>query len=923
MAQNLPEASPSKSLDELTKQAPPAGSVLAEQVSRSRFDSSRTTPPGPRSGRTCERRELLASFDQNLHTQVTLIIAPAGYGKTTLIAQWCSRLADQQIAVAYYSAIERERDPAIFLHMIAVALARADVETIGATKWADGGPSDVSLDNILLSLELAGQQITLIIDDFERINEPVIGALLMRLIAEAPPSLHIVIASRNLPTMPMAALEVSGRLRLIDAYQLRLSREELAWMIDLDPDSAELTDIVTRTEGWPVTAELYRLWRSRCPPDDVRATFGGHVAEVHDYLTEQLFSSLPHDQYELLVDIADRDEVSADLVDTMRGRHDSALLLNAIAKTMSSLMWTGHDHDMTIYKLHPLLLGHLRHALEIDGERRQRLSMRAAHWLFDHHNYSEAIRTAVASRDPGTLETIIRALRPIHILVADAAATLRMILRELDDGTIARHPRLQIMAALAHFKAGLFPQVLADIARLREATKDFSVDPDGRPEWLMSEGNLTELIALCQVSRCGNEVDKLREAVLKAATDPVIWGACEIVLMFVHQVRGQFDEADAAVQRARDIYNSVELSRYGHTQILGNEVLILVARGRLRRAVEVIAAYQKQPIFEVADDFSTPTLLRLLLAAIRYEQEFSDAAVESLRSNFAEHSRSESWLDQYAITYSALVMRLYIRDGPQAAFDMIAEGQERAKRIEFEALPDYLTTLEIEFRARSGDSATSRQLAEAMGLEACVNALDPLASRRGWRELDAVRQAWCFLCLSERRYDDALAAALELARAGRIGGRLRAEIKGFVIAALVLQIQGDLAAAAIELHKAVLLAYPERFVAPFAEEGRALLPVIEAAIAVLGLDAFAKRHLDEVRRAISNAMSRTEPNQLNAREREIVDYLAEGLSNKVIARRMGITDHTVKFHLKKVFAKLDVSTRRAAVAKVQAHNLSD
>jgi CRISPR/Cas system-associated endonuclease/helicase Cas3 len=98
MAQNLPEASPSKSLDELTKQAPPAGSVLAEQVSRSRFDSSRTTPPGPRSGRTCERRELLASFDQNLHTQVTLIIAPAGYGKTTLIAQWCSRLADQQIA---------------------------------------------------------------------------------------------------------------------------------------------------------------------------------------------------------------------------------------------------------------------------------------------------------------------------------------------------------------------------------------------------------------------------------------------------------------------------------------------------------------------------------------------------------------------------------------------------------------------------------------------------------------------------------------------------------------------------------------------------------------------------------------------------------------------------------------------------------
>jgi LuxR family maltose regulon positive regulatory protein len=107
-------------------------------------------------------------------------------------------------------------------------------------------------------------------------------------------------------------------------------------------------------------------------------------------------------------------------------------------------------------------------------------------------------------------------------------------------------------------------------------------------------------------------------------------------------------------------------------------------------------------------------------------------------------------------------------------------------------------------------------------------------------------------------------------------------------------------------------------VAPFAEEGSQLLPLVDALAVEEGIDAFARRHLGEIRRAIRSAMDRTDSGQLNPREREIVRHLAEGVSNKVIARRMGITDHTVKFHLKRVFSKLEVSTRRAAVAKVLA-----
>lgn len=883
-------------------------------------DMSRLVPP-KRRGRLCERRELLSSLvDEILHMRVTLIVAPAGYGKTTLLSQWCSRLDEQQIPVAYYSALERDRDPSLFLAMIAGALQHAGIEIGGRPAFNEGRLcEDVATDDILLGLELAGQRLVLIIDDFEHVNDPAITALMTALIDAAPPSVHIVVASRSFPAIPLSTLEIEGQLRLIDTYQLRLRREELAWMLDLDADMPEVREIAERTQGWPVTAELYRLWRERHRAHDVRATFGGHVAEVHNYLAEQLFSSLPPDQYSLLVDIADRDEVQPDLVDAMRGRQDSGRLLHDISRTMSSLMWVGRDHDSIVYRLHPLLLDHLRQTLGEDVARRTRLAIAASSWFLERHRFPEAMRTALASRDEAAILRTVRALRPMHILVADGATALRQILRELPDERIARHPRLQIMATIAHFKAGFFAESRMMLDRIRQTTRDFTQDPDGHPDWLTVEGNMTDLILLCQVSRYSARIEELHDITMAAAGDDhSVWGSGEVVMMLVRQMRGDLDAADAAISRARHAYGSVELSRYSHTQIAGHEMLIMVARGRLRRAIELIASYQKQPDLEMPDDVSTPTLLKLILAAIRYEQEYSDGAVEALKNSLAEHSKAESWSDQYAIAYPPIVTRLFVREGFGAVLDFITQARIRAQRIGLEALPDMLDFLEIGYRARQGDLEGARRIAQAVSLEACAKGNDPLAATRGWRERDTAIQTYIRLCIAEGRPEEALDSARLLVRLGQSGGRLRTVIKGLILAGLAQLAQGEADAAQADLLRAVLLAYPEGFVAPFAEEGAQLSSLIDAVSNDDSIDAYARRHLDEVRRAISSAMVGTENGQLNPREQEIIGHLAEGLSNKVIARRMGITDHTVKFHLKKIFSKLEVSSRRAAVAKVQA-----
>lgn len=873
----------------------------------------------------CERTELLASLEESLQIRVTLIVAPAGFGKTTLLAQWCERLTSQHIAAAYYAASKRDRDVTVFLAMIASALGAAGIDMGERPAFEQGKiRDDLSLDDILLPLELAGQPVILIVDEYEHLDDPAITKLVIEMIEAAPPTVHFVFASRSLPAIPLSALEIEGRLRLIDAYQLRLRREELAWMLELDAEAPELKEFAVRSQGWPVTAELYRLWRKRHRSHDARATFGGHVAEVQAYLTEQLFSSLPAEQLSLLVDISDREEISPDLGDAMRDRQDSASLLTSAARAISSLMWTGQDHGSTVYRLHPLLLEHLRQTLSQDAGRRMRLATNAARWYFARRRYPEAVRTAVESRDQSTIDHIVRALRPVHILVADGATTLRLVLRELPDDLIARHPRLQIMAVAAHFKAGFFAESRNMIGRIRDATHGFTEDPDGHPDWLTVEGNLMDLIVLCQVSRCPPQVEELYARMIEAAADdPIVWGAGEIVKMLVWQVRGDFDAADEAILRARAIYNTVELSRYGHTQIVGHEVLILTARGRLRPALEVITSYQKQPGFEVPDDISTPILLRLILAVIRYEQEFSDAAVDALRNAFVEHSRHESWFDQYAIAYPVIAMRLAAREGIDTALQYIVDAEARAQRTGIEALPDFLAFLEIEFRVRGGDVANAARLAEAVGLVDCAALGCQLVHQRGWRERDAALHALIRLRLGEGRPEEALVAANQLARAAQVGGRLRTEIKGLVFEALIYRALVDAEAATDSMLRAVLLAYPEGFVAPFAEEGQAVVDTIVALAAEPTIDAFARRHLADIRRAINTSMARPQADQLNAREREIVGHLAEGLPNKVIARRMGITDHTVKFHLKKVFSKLEVSSRRAAVAKVQASGIDD
>lgn len=878
-----------------------------------RIQHARLVPPR-NAEHVCERLDLLKKLGDRSAARTTFVIAAGGYGKTVLISQWCGRLSGQGIPFAYYLASERDRDEMAFVTMLAAAVERAGI------RFADRLPGfqhalspQQILDELLVHLELSKKPVTLIIDSFDRVEGQAINDLLNTLVTLAPSNFRLVLCSRIRPQIPFLALSVRDEVQLIDSDSLCLTREEISRFMVLPEQSREVNEIAELARGWPAIVHLYQLWSARQQSENRCEKFGGYVREVSEYLNTDILSALHLEQIRLLVDIADCEEVEPALVDFIRERTDGARLLEETASRLSSLIDIIGGENSPVYRLHPLLLDHLRARLARDCSRRTGLQKKAACWYLSEQRYVEAIRIAMMSRDSEVIDNVVHHIRPIHILLCDGIPALRGILSELSDTLLESRPRLRILAAIVHFKAGFFKEAISMLERIREDSNDFQDDPDGEPDSLRAEGQLTHLIFLGQLSQLPADFDsRCNSVVANAGTDPTLWGACENIKILDSQVRGDLTAASESMNRTRRIYELVGPSHYGKLQVFGHEILIALAAGKLGRINRLIDEYQKK--VAVADS-GIPAMVKIAQAAVRYERRFDETSVNMLKRGLIEHGANESWFDQYAITIQPCITRLNLCDGPEAALQLLFDTRSRAGRAGIETLPRFFDFLEAGIRVRAGQTSIAAGLLSEHGFDNADSDIDAIGSLGFWRERDICAQVLFVLRQAQGKSKQAITIATELLRAGRSGGRSRSEIKGLVLLSLVLEAEGNRSRAVSTLRQAIVLASPEGFVAPFAEEGTVLIPLISELIACGDMNVLALRHLHTVENVITSEISTQDSFVLSEREQEIMQHLADGAANKVIARRLGISDNTVKYHLKKIFLKLDVSTRREAAAK--------
>ena len=879
--------------------------------SRFRAQRRRLSPPA-RHIEAKRRSLLLRSLDVARAGQLTILVGPSGFGKTTALGQWWDTLRERAIAASWYTASDLDREPDVFLQMLALSLAEAGIDMRDMALGKTGNASlKATLDAILLKLEMFERPLVIIIDDFERIDHPPIAHIIDAIVDALPGGAHLVLATRRKPGLNLAAMRARGAVRIFEPTELRLDEAEIADMLGPDAGADELARVGDRTEGWPVAVQLYRLWRARTGNRDGAPGFGGQVEEVADYLAEQVLADLSPDLRELVLDMAAFEYIEPPLADRVRGRSDGAVLLEEIARLLPALVQHSMLEGETAYRLHPLLADFAQARAGRRSVHRGKMHAAAAAWLLEQERYAAAIRHAVQSGGREVLTRILEALPFLDVFLAYGAGELRAILRETPGPLVEAMPRLQLMAALAHFKTGAFGSGIAMLGGVRQRLA--SPDPQAGDSRALLECDALDLVFSVYVDGPIPDAEaRIAGIVARAPDNPLIWAWCENALLVVHQERGDLAAARHSIQRTREIYETGGMLGFAEAHLLTHDLLILLAAGQLRQAAELASSVLRGPKAQPRSEPVVTAMARMTQAVVEHHRNYRERAGDAIRLALEQFGEGEAWFDHYAIAYPVIADVIARRHGRKAAVRMIEAADAGLQARGMVCCAGLLRALALLYRVPD--------MAREDAALVCEDPRLRTATRRdaagiAWRERDIANRALTAVALKADRYDLAAATAAAMTDEGREDGRLGTTVKGLVLQALVREAAGDAAGADAAMREAVRASCAESMTASFVEEGAAVRPLL--ARARVGADATIDRqHVEAALRTLDANPQFRSPDMLTDREAEIVAHLADGASNKLIARRLGLTDNTVKFHLKKVFAKLGVSSRKEAVARM-------
>ena len=270
------------------------------------------------------RPALLGGLDEALQRRLVLLQAPAGYGKTTLLAQWWESLADRKVTAAWLTLDEDSRIAAVFLTSVihAVAVAGVDVGALAAAalQSVETPAPRTALNALLYELDRVEEQVVIILDDYHLAQSPETDDLLDMLIRRMPENVHVIIASRLRPGLTLPALRAQGQVREFGAEQLRFSLNEAFDLLRPSVSDEEITELTARSEGWPIALQLAGLWvRDHQGAGGLLQSFSGSVDDMADYLATQVFAGLPEHLQRFLLETSIFDQFSSDVADAARG----------------------------------------------------------------------------------------------------------------------------------------------------------------------------------------------------------------------------------------------------------------------------------------------------------------------------------------------------------------------------------------------------------------------------------------------------------------------------------------------------------------------------------------------------------------------------------------------------------------------------
>jgi LuxR family transcriptional regulator, maltose regulon positive regulatory protein len=889
------------------------------------------------------RPRLLARLAQGIDRGLTVVCTPAGFGKTTLLAEWARR---SRRPVAWLSLDAGDNDPARFWRYVIVALERARPGVCAPIAALLSGPQSPPLEavataviNQLTALPVEGE-VMLVLDDYQLIEAPPVHGSVRFLLERLPPQLRLVLASRADPPLPLARLRARGQLAELRAADLRFTPEETAAFLreatGLDLPSASVAALQGRTEGWAVGVHLAALsLQGHADPARFVATFAGSHRYVLDYLTEEVLDRQPEQVIRFLLETSVLDRLSGPLCDAVTGRTDSQILLEEIER--ANLFLIPLDEVRGWWRYHHLFADLLRARLAHERpERVPELHRAAAAWHEEHGFADDAVRHAVAAGEAAWAARLVE-LHVEALLRRSEGATLNRWLAALPAESVRARARLCVAQAVRAIVGGRLEAVeplLADAERAFAITGDEPHEPSvGRARSVLA--NVPAGIAFLRADLARHRGDPARAV---AFDQQALTHLSEGDWLLRSQVSWNLGAADwlrGRLARAEHALAEVAADRraagegYLAMRVAYDLGQVQRAQGRLGAA---LAGYQQwlEGSAEVDRQLAHVGMAQVGLAEVLYERDELEAAYEHATRGVALCRRLA--FTQPLATGLGLLARIRQAQGDAAgALEAIGQAERIQLSPQVVALLNPVPVWQARLLLARGEVAEAARWAEDRGVEADDQ---PSYPREG-EYLVLAR-----VLLVQRQPDRALRLLGWLRTQAAAQQRTGSLIEVGVLEALARATRGDQTGALTALAEALALAAPEGYVRVFVDEGTPMARLLGGLAAAqrggqIALPAAVPPHyLDRLGRAFQPGRPRLAPRTtrdsaavtgpvepLSGRELQVLGLLAAGRSNQQIADELVVVLDTVKKHVGHILDKLGAANRTQAVARARALGL--
>ena len=882
--------------------------------------------PRPRPNLVARPRlsEALATVEGRI---LTLVSAPAGFGKTTLLGEWAQGWSTRGGSVAWVSLDESDNDPARFLTYVVNAL-RTVAEDFGEgvlfSLRSPGSPPVEALATALVNeLGELPQETVLVLDDYHEISARPIHSLVSFLLERLPENAHIVISGRTDPPLPLPRLRARGQMVELRAADLRFTPDEATAFLNdamglaLSADDAAALEGVT--EGWVAALQLAALtMQDRGDVSGFIEDFSGSNRHVLDFLSEEVLGHQPEDVRRFLLDTAVPERMSASLCDALTGRDDGQLMLEKLET--ENLFVVPLDDERRWYRYHRLFADFLRGRLARKGpERLASLHLRASEWCEENGLVAEAVRHALTAEDHE------RAADLVERVVGEGwfrgeAATLLGWLEALPEGAKQRRPRLLLEQATALMWVGRLDGV-EPLVREAERVVD--------AVWGAEAIHRRYLMGFAAAARAwysnlrGNPqegIESARRALALLPDDPGPRTFATLSLAAAYSSAGELEAASDAFSEAAEL-GLASGNVYGTLEAMGHRAGLRMALGRLLEAEDIL-----RRALELASERGDYTVnaageVQVRMGELLYEWDALDPAETRLTEGVRLAGRTGQ-IGTLVYGYVSLSRLRQARGDTDGAIEAAREAERLARSSGVGRLVAEAAAWKSRLHLARGELATATSEWQRMGVGDEAPTL--------MREVEQIARARLLIARGE--HEDALPLLSGLREAVRAAGRTGREIEILNLQAITLWARGERERAVGTLTKALALGEPEGYIRSFVDEGPEMTALISE---VLGAqqrgrmhpsDRVSARYLAELMAAFAQEAATQTTDEhlaepLSERELEVLALIAAGESNQEIAGRLFVSTSTVKTHVNNLFRKLSARSRTQALARARELNL--